>query len=523
MEGIIQPEISGAFHTLRVAGNEAAHLHDGDYQQAAEAFRVAHELATWFHSKFGIRTEQTVHPAPLESRAEQVAAARAERVSCILDASAGTGKTTQLVRRIVDVLASGVRPENVVAVTFTNAAAGEMKLRVRQKLEEELKNASPETAGHLQTALGELERAFIGTIHSFCAHLIRQRPVEARVDPAFEELAAPERVFARVFHDWLVNRLQQGSPTLRRCFARLTRSEERSPVAPLDRLRFEAWKLAEWRDHDGAWQRNSFDMLQTLEAAFERVRAFSILRNRCDRPQRDILYQSFQPLADFVERIDRTKAAGEPDYDAWEADLLALPRDLRWINKGAGGYAEKLSREQLLTNWEELKTYIEDVRSRIDADFVVDLRDELWQVVERYGEAKARAGQLDFLDLLLSSKRLLDHEDARAYFQARYPYIFIDEFQDTDPVQAEVLRRIWKHPVIAGDRKQSIYRFRRADVQQYQRICEQMSASGANTVQLANCARSTTPIQDFVNVSFAGMADYLPLRGGREPKPVSRA
>ena len=118
----------------------------------------------------------------------------------------------------------------------------------------------------------------------------------------------------------------------------------------------------------------------------------------------------------------------------------------------------------MLANWDGLKGYIEEVRSRIDADFVVDLRDELWQVVERYGEAKTRAGQLDFLDLLLSSKRLLDNEDARSYFQARYPYIFIDEFQDTDPVQAEVLRRIWKHPVIAGDRKQSIYRFRRADV-----------------------------------------------------------
>ena len=84
---------------------------------------------------------------------------------------------------------------NIVAVTFTNAAAGEMKLRVRQKLEEELLASSGASRENLRTGLAQLERAFIGTIYSR-AHLLRQRPVEARVDPAFEELAAPERLFA---------------------------------------------------------------------------------------------------------------------------------------------------------------------------------------------------------------------------------------------------------------------------------------------------------------------------------------
>ena len=165
------------------------------------------------------------------------AATQGAYTACILDASAGAGKTTELVRRIVSAIAFGVRPENIVAVTFTNAAAGEMKLRVRQKLEE----------ANLPSALAELERAYIGTIHAFCAHLIRQRPVEARVDPSFEELAAPERIFARAFRDWINDRLNDNSPVLRRAFARLSRLEERSPVAPLDKLRYEAWKLAEWR------------------------------------------------------------------------------------------------------------------------------------------------------------------------------------------------------------------------------------------------------------------------------------
>lgn len=426
--------------------------------------------------------------------------------ACILDASAGTGKTTELVRRIVAAMASGVRPENIVAVTFTNAAAGEMKLRVRQELDK----------AKLPVALAEFERAFIGTIHAFCAHLIRQRPVEACVDPAFEELAAPERVFARAFRDWMNDRLRENSPVLRRAFARLSRLEERSPVAPLDKLRYEAWKLAEWRDHDGTWARHDLSRPARIDEALERVNTFLQIRNRCDRPGRDPLYLSFQPLADFVERIERARATGDLDYDTCEADLLSLPRDHKWLRQGFGSYSQSLTREQVLASWEELKRYIEEFRREIDANFVVDLRDELWQVIDRYDAAKRRAGQLDFLDLLLSAKRLLQNETARDYFRGRYTHIFIDEFQDTDPVQAEVLSRIWTHPVIAGDRKQSIYRFRRADVAQYQRLCAGLQ--GAETEQLDNCRRNTTPIQAFVNSAFASMPDYLPLRGGRAPK-----
>src|ERR1051325_5367362 len=133
-----------------------------------------------------------------------------------VEASAGTGKTTALVNAIAEAIAGGVRVERIAAVTFTHQAAGEMKLRVRQKLEDMRTAATGQ-------ALQHLDRAFIGTIHAFCASLLRQRPGEACGEPHFEELdqGQARRLFGQVFRGWIEERLNPPSPALRRAFARL--------------------------------------------------------------------------------------------------------------------------------------------------------------------------------------------------------------------------------------------------------------------------------------------------------------
>src|SRR6204780_96806 len=113
--------------------------------------------------------------------------------SLIVEASAGTGKTTELVKRLVEVLATGrTSIERIAAVTFTNKAAGEMKLRLRQELDEQRQLAEGSRRAALEEALEHLEEASIGTIHSFCAQILRQRPVEAGVDPGFQEFTEQE-------------------------------------------------------------------------------------------------------------------------------------------------------------------------------------------------------------------------------------------------------------------------------------------------------------------------------------------
>src|SRR5581483_4471773 len=134
-----------------------------------------------------------------------------------------------------------------------------------------------------------------------------------------------------------------------------------------------------------------------------------------------------------------------------------------------------VSREAVMASWEALRSSIEDFGRQADADLASHLRDELWEVVDLYQQQKRRAGQLDFMDLLLCARDLLRHDGARAQLQRDYDRIFVDEFQDTDPLQAEILlqlasadpaERNWRKSVpvagklyVVGDPKQSIYRF----------------------------------------------------------------
>ena len=142
----------------------------------------------------------------------------------IVEAAAGTGKTSELVGRIVAVLEKGkATVDRIVAVTFTRKAAGELKLRLRQELDRtRVETEHSEERGRLENAMVRLEEAHIGTIHSFCADVLRERPVEASIQPGFEELDEKEapRLFQRVFSRWAQETMDNPPPGLRRALGR---------------------------------------------------------------------------------------------------------------------------------------------------------------------------------------------------------------------------------------------------------------------------------------------------------------
>lgn len=454
--------------------------------------------------------------------------------SQMMEASAGTGKTRTLVARIVAAIASGAAIEEMVAVTFTHAAAGEMKLRLRQELDLARLHADPTTAARYNAALHRLERAFIGTIHSFCAQMLRQRPVEAGVDPAFEEMDQPaaQAVFHGVFERWFYEELARDSAVLRRALRRMLWMEESRGEDPAGTLERAAWALAEWRDFDAPWRRESFDSESEVRDMLPAVDELLDLREKCRNPGYDALYNALQPVADFRERLRNAELLGAWDQNAAESDLLELLHQLKWMREGYGPYGDGVTREQVLTARDTMLGRLRRFAERADADLAVDLRDALWPVVLRYEQAKARGGKLDFHDLLIYGARLLHHDEARWFFQRRYQRIFVDEFQDTDPLQAEILllltaddagERNWRNVTpspgklfLVGDPKQSIYRFRRADVESYRSICHGLTVRGVAREALQSSHRSVESLQRFVNAAFEErMPEYLPLINGR--------
>ena len=474
--------------------------------------------------------------------------------SLIVEAAAGTGKTSELVRRLVAVVRTGrAKVEQVVAVTFTRKAAGELKLRLREALERERSESKDEEElANLEKAITQLEEARIGTIHSFCGDLLRERPVEARVDPSFEELAEDEgpALFNRAFDRWIQEKLAAPPTGLQRALNRSLVSQSWGGNSPLEQIRAAAWKLVEWRDFSKSWRRESFSRKSQIDALLRGVRDLAEMSERC-RNWRDDLRKGLRPVRDLATWTRRAEQEGSRSYERLEGLLIQLQRDLnRYQNrkKGRGEFAPGLPRKEVLEARDSLTSELEEFKRQADADLAALLQEEFQEVAGRYEELKQSSGKLDFIDLLICTRNLIrDDTSIRNYFQQRFTHIFVDEFQDTDPLQAEILLLLSADDLeetdwlsvqpekgklfLVGDPKQSIYRFRRADVQLYQQIREALEKRGVKVVLLGRSFRSSPNIQRMVNASFApemgedhraGQPDYVPLeqaRAEREGQP----
>jgi ATP-dependent exoDNAse (exonuclease V) beta subunit len=458
----------------------------------------------------------------------------------IVEAAAGTGKTTALVHRIVAALAQG-RAElgRIVAVTFTEKAAGELKLRLRAEIESARGDRARGAAerGRLSDALRQLEEARIGTIHSFCADLLRERPVEARVDPMFEVAAddVAAELFDGAFDRWFEQALGAPGPGLRRL---LRRRDAFDRDGPRPAIRAAAWELLQWRDFSAPWARQEFDRDSAIDGLVEEIRALGALAARGEPD--DWLRKALEEIARPINEATRLESVRGRDYDALEAALLALLRggDGRWRWRGYGEEFAGEARAAVIARRAALRARLERFRDAAGANLAPLLREELWPLRGFYEEAKRHAGVVDFIDLLLIARDLVrGNASVRADLQARISRIFVDEFQDTDPLQAELLlllaaddpaesdwRRVRPAPgklFIVGDPKQSIYRFRRADVAFYQEVKRRLLERGAELEHLTVSFRATPELQRAINAAFAPL---MPAESASQPaySPLDR-
>lgn len=462
----------------------------------------------------------------------------------VVEAAAGTGKTTELVERIISVIAAGKTTiGSIVGVTFTEKAAGELKLRLRSELEKaRAAEKNPKTRNNLEQALAHLEEARLSTIHSFCGDLLKERPVEASIDPQFELQTEAQSLglYRSAFQSWFEQELNNLPEGTRRVLRR------RSGKAPTEILISAGWELARWRDFSAKWRRPDFDRKASIDALVQKINELAGLTgDPSDRANN--LFRDTTPLRALSENIRAAERARPRDYDGLEATLVQIASEglykrVREPRKGSAQYNPQVKRDDILGLIAQLFAEVDIFTRNASSDLAAMLQVELGDTVGLYQALKERTGKLDFLDLLIKARDLLvQSSSVRSHFQERFTHIFVDEFQDTDPLQAEILLLLsandrgttdWRkvNPIpgklfIVGDPKQAIYRFRRADIGTYEEVKRMLLTSGAELLQLSTSFRSLPSIQAMINRAFKPHMDgdreklqaaYVPLSPFRQ-------
>jgi ATP-dependent helicase/nuclease subunit A len=452
-------------------------------------------------------------------------------VSVVLSSGAGCGKTHVLTGRYLSHLQDdGVEVGQVVAITFTDRAAREMRDRIRKAITRAVHPA--EDAARWRKHLRDLETAPICTIHSFCGNLLRQHAVLAGLDPRFEiienVLAANLRTEAMksALHMLLLDGGEAGEDLRELVILygwRGVCAAVEELVLPNDVSAWDRWLsrssdqiAAEWVGPERDALRKEWvdylvaasppiahclNLLRTVRAPDPEMRP-SIALILADTPRLAIAPDP----ASLVDELHQCARVGKKGAKAWGSEA-----EYRAVQRALTDYREKLP-EKMALFLEQREDLSEAVR--VGQRFVRVARD----VVRAYQERKRRAAVVDFQDLLVLTRDLLrQHADVREALQERFHFILLDELQDTDPVQMELVELLCGSGMrngklfAVGDFKQSIYRFRGADVVLFESL--QRSVADEGRLSLSTNFRSQPGVLDFVNALCAArFPNYEPLQ-----------
>ncbi|MDD3642123.1 MAG: UvrD-helicase domain-containing protein [Candidatus Krumholzibacteria bacterium] len=467
-----------------------------------------------------------VEPVDIETR---VRATRDLSTSLCLEAGAGTGKTTILVERIISILREGAAQcAQIVAITFTEKAAAEMKGRVAERIELLLADGATEgiERERLETARRGLERAQISTIHAFASTLLHEYPIEAGVDPRFSLLDGIDgAIFLdESFDEYLSEEAARHEATLRGLV------EAAGPSA-FERLRSitlrhysSRGRRAEGRPRRGtedgggdaaglldAWRRS-------ILAGARELRRLSA--DHCTDP-------SDRGASEIARLLEDAAPLESAAAESLEPLLLSLKPP------SSKGNRRNWTPPEICARQKEAAARLREEHERFGMIWTDRLRDGILRWCEGFrrftDERKCLRSLLDFDDLLLAARRLLDDPVALGELRGRYRRILVDEFQDTDPLQAEIILLLAASPgpgddgpepgklFVVGDPKQSIYRFRGADIEAYERVKDLLARSG-EVVSITQNFRSVPGIVEWVNGAFSRI--IVPPAGGGRYQPV---
>jgi ATP-dependent helicase/nuclease subunit A len=447
-------------------------------------------------------------------------------VNLFVDAGAGSGKTKAMVDRICSLVDRGEAITSIVAITFTEKAAAELRDRLRNRITEQLHGGEgdPELGPLRAEALNKLDSAPIGTIHSFAGRLLRENPIEAGVPPLLtisDELAS-QIAFQRRW-DTIVSYLDTDEN------ARAALEALLALGVTLEHLELITHKL------DGSWDRlTPGAALPTLPAldtdsVLREIKDLVSLASQCQKPDGDTTVGQLIQLGLWVEQFERIISEVQknellPTEIFKSLATLTLPR----TNFGSKANWGEANLERLRAQRDiAAETVIAAITSQLNVSIQL-LIAVLSEFILAAAQERQESGELEFSDLLVLSCRLLTEDElVWQRMSQRYRFIMLDEFQDTDPLQAELAVRLasthwigtgrWDDSMIrpgalftVGDPKQSIYRFRRADIATFL----DMGTRFDNPVTLSTNFRSSAPVLEWINTVFGVM---ISADGHRQP------
>lgn len=447
----------------------------------------------------------------------------------LVEAGAGSGKTTSLVDRMVNLIYTGTaKIDEVVAITFTKKAADELKMRFLTVLEKRSKGETDlDVKFLLEEAFQNIEQSFIGTVHSFCARLLRERPVEAGLDVNFKELEDIEDE-KQAEAAWIVymHNLEQDNPQKAKMMKDLGLDDKELTN------RFSKMK----NYPEVKWASDSVEK-PNVDDVFHRF--ISLLKEASRYIPKDIpkgpdkLQEAIEESLRQLRYNDRTNSLMITIFRLFDKKIKVTQN--RWTSKeDAKEYEARISDffevhiQPLLVSWSE---YCHP--------FVIDLFQE---AMKEYEKIKQDRSLMNFQDLLMRTASLLkDNSEVRTYFQQKYRRLLVDEFQDTDPIQAEIMFYLTGEDVteqnwtkckprpgslfVVGDPKQAIYRFRRADIDIYNLVKELIEVHGGEILQLIMNFRTVDTVTSLLNQIFqehlpesetVHQAAYRPLHSYKE-------
>jgi ATP-dependent helicase/nuclease subunit A len=470
---------------------------------------------------------------------EQAPAVLARGRDVVVTAGAGAGKTRTLVGRYLALLESGIAPRRIAAITFTRKAAREMRNRVRDELASHVQRFAPGTveAQRWEQIQTSLDAARIGTIHELCSQILRTHPAEAGVDPRFRMLeegnmawlqseAVTDSLAWAVDQPQLYPLFQQIGPAILRAILTelLRQGKTRLPPPPEAEAQLQVWESQLQRAQGEAVTR--FLARDDVAAAREELAA-------CLPLQGDDHLANLR--AAVLEAFAAAARAGWQPLSILSAVKLGQGRQSAW----AGGKADK---QRVTDSLKTLRDRWEAGPGRLPAAchegdrLLASLQAPLAELAARaeafYRARKAEWEALDFDDLEQMALDLLREEKSvLAYWQQQLDAILVDEYQDTNDRQRQIINLLSGRRgglFIVGDGKQSIYRFRGADVSVFREEQERIAAGGGTAQELSTSYRPHAALLDMLNRLLPALMDsdtsanepwripFAPLRHVRE-------